>query len=127
MGSDDAPTAGLRILVVEDEAMVAMMLEDILSELGHTVVGPVHRMPKAIELCETELLDFALLDVHVAGEEVYAAADRLIGRGVPFVFTTGYGKRGLKEGYRDQPILQKPFSVKDLSEILANIIQIPEI
>jgi CheY-like chemotaxis protein len=122
MDHDGAPPASLRILVVEDEAMVAMMLDDILSELGHRVLGPVHRLPKALELSEKEEIDFALLDVHVAGEEVYAVADRLIARGVPFAFTTGYGRRGLREGYQDQPILQKPFSMKDLSGILTTVI-----
>jgi CheY-like chemotaxis protein len=120
MGSAATPPKR-RILVVEDEAIVAMMLDDILTELGHQVVGPIHRVNKALEIAQNEPLDMALLDVHVAGTEVYAVAERLEERHIPFVFTTGYGKIGLRESFRDKPVLQKPFSVKSLSDILATV------
>jgi CheY-like chemotaxis protein len=122
MGSISIPPTGLRILVVEDEAIVAMMLEDILTELGHHVVGPIHRVNKALEIAQNDPIDIALLDVQVAGTEVYAVAERLAERRIPFVFTTGYGKRGLRESFSGRPVLQKPFSVKSLSDILTTII-----
>jgi CheY-like chemotaxis protein len=122
MGSVSTPPTGLRILVVEDEAIVAMMLDDILTELGHHVVGPVHRVNKALEIAQNEPIDIALLDVHVAGAEVYEVAERLEARHIPFVFTTGYGKMGLREAFSGRPVLQKPFSVKSLSDILATVL-----
>jgi CheY-like chemotaxis protein len=119
MGSVSTPRPGLRILVVEDEVIVAMMLEDILTELGHHVVGPIHRVNKALEIAQNDPIDIALLDVHVAGAEVYAVAERLEARHIPFVFTTGYGKAGLRDAFSARPVLQKPFSVQSLSDILA--------
>ena len=86
--------AGLRVLLVEDESMVALLLEDMLAELGHEVVGPVARLDKALEMAQRQALDVALLDVNLNGKEIYPVAEALAAREVPFVFVTGYG-RGL--------------------------------
>ena len=114
----DNTSAG-RILVVEDETMVAMLIEDILDELGYTAIGPAARVAEALQILETEALDGALLDVNLLGETSYGIADALAERGCPFIFTTGYGGAGLEEAYRDRPVLQKPFTRERLAEALA--------
>ena len=111
-------TPGLRILIVEDEGMVAMLLEEIVDELGYTVVGPVAHVAPALELLEAEEIDGALLDVNLVGERSYPIADALDERGRPYVFITGYGLAGLDEAYRDRPVLQKPFTRDRLEQAL---------
>jgi CheY-like chemotaxis protein len=111
--------AGRRILVVEDEMMIAMLVEDMLLELGCTVVGPVHALAEALELARTEPgLDAALLDVNLAGQPVFPVADALREKGVPAIFSTGYGDAGLRDIDRGSPVLQKPFRSGDLARAL---------
>ena len=111
--------AGRRILVVEDEMMIAMLVEDMLLELGCTVVGPVHALAEALELARTEPgLDAALLDVNLAGQPVFPVADALREKGVPAIFSTGYGDAGLRDIDRGSPVLQKPFRAGDLARAL---------
>lgn len=110
--------AGLRILLAEDEMLVAMMLEDMLNDLGCTVVGPANRLPKALRLATEEAIDVAILDVNLAGEEIYPVAEALAGRGIPFVFVTGYGSAGLRESFSHVATLQKPFQPQDLEQVL---------
>lgn len=112
---------GLRILVVEDEMTIAMLLEDMLVELGCVVVGPVARLSQAVHLAMEESIDGALLDLNVAGAEVYAAADKLAARDIPFAFVTGYGTGHLKEPYRQRPSLQKPFRRHQLERVLVGL------
>lgn len=114
-------TKPCRILVVEDEAMVAMLIEDILDELGHDVIGPVSRADRAIELLASVEVDGALLDVNIDGGPSYAIADRLVALERPFVFVTGYGEAGLEPDYRCHPVLQKPFTSDLIAEALAHI------
>jgi CheY-like chemotaxis protein len=111
-------TPGLRILIVEDESMVAMLLEEIVDELGYTVVGPVARVAPALELLDAGEIDGALLDVNLDGERSYPIADALDQLGRPYVFCTGYGLAGLDEAYRDRPVLQKPFTRDRLEQVL---------
>jgi CheY-like chemotaxis protein len=113
--------AGLRVLLVEDESMVALLLEDMLAELGHEVVGPVARLDKALEMAQRQKLDAALLDVNLNGEEIYPVAEVLAAREIPFVFITGYGRNVLGAPYRDRPTLQKPFRRGDLRELFAEV------
>jgi CheY-like chemotaxis protein len=115
----EANTPRRRILVVEDESIVAMLLEDILDDLGFAVVGPVARVEPALALLDQEEVDFALLDVNLVGERSYPIADALTERGKPYVFVTGYGLAGLDEAYRDRPVLQKPFTRERLEQALA--------
>ena len=103
------------MVVVEDETMVAILLEDMLAELGCEVLWTAHRVNKALDLVSGSTPDAAVLDVNIAGDEVYPVADALAARGVPIVFTTGYGARGLADSWRDRPIVQKPFQVEHLS------------
>ncbi|MDQ6868069.1 MAG: response regulator [Pseudomonadota bacterium] len=113
--------SGLRVLVVEDENLVALLLEDMLAELGHTVVGPVARLDKALETAQREMFDVAILDVHINGEEAYPIAEALAARGIPFVFSTGYGKKSLRAPYSDRPALQKPFQRHELQKLFAEL------
>lgn len=117
-----AAFAGKRILVVEDEMIVAMLIEDILMDGGATVVGPAARVAKALELLGTEAVDAALLDVNLAGETTTAVAEELRRRGIPFAFATGYGAAGLPDGFATQPLLQKPFQERDLQEVMARVL-----
>ena len=113
--------AGRRILIVEDEMIVAMMLEDMLTELRCEVVKAA-RVAKALDLAATAQLDGAILDVNVAGEPVYPVAQELQKRGIPFIFSTGYGASGLASDYRDCPTLSKPFQEEDLAPALVGAI-----
>jgi CheY-like chemotaxis protein len=94
------PAAGLRVLVVEDEIIVALLLEEMLMELGHTVVGPVARLDIAVEMAQGEAFDVAILDVNLEGKEAFPVADAIGARGIPYVFATGYGNHGLRAPYR---------------------------
>jgi CheY-like chemotaxis protein len=109
---------GLRVLVVEDEAAISLLLEDMLLDFGCEVVGPAARLGAALELAQGESLDAAILDVNVAGESIYPVVTALVARNVPFVFSTGYGAAGIEDLYRNRPVLQKPFAQKDLQQKL---------
>ncbi len=113
--------SGLRVLVVEDEDLVALLLEDMLAELGHTVVGPVARLDNALETAQREVFDIAILDVNINGEDAYPIAEALTARDIPFVFSTGYGKGSLRAPYNDRPALQKPFQPHDLQKLFAEL------
>lgn len=110
--------SGLRVLVVEDEAAISLLLEDMLLDFGCEVVGPAARLAAALDAVRTQTLDLAILDVNVAGEPIYPVAEALAQKGIPFVFSTGYGSAGIKDAYRDRPVLQKPFAQHDLKQKL---------
>jgi len=110
---------GKRVLVVEDELLVALLVEDMLADAGCIVVGPFARVPEALAAARTETVDVALLDVNIAGEKVFPVAHVLEERGVPFLFVTGYGQAALP---RDRPkwvACNKPFHLDHLTECLA--------
>jgi len=117
----DAPTAALRVLVVEDELMIRMLLEDMLGELGHTIAAAAARIDEALEVAKTADFDLAILDVNLNGEPISPVADALVARGVPFVFATGYGEQGLPTPYRDRPTLKKPFQLEGLEQMLLSV------
>jgi two-component SAPR family response regulator len=110
--------AGLRVLVVEDELMVAIMIEQALRRADCVLVGPVPRIAKAIEMARSEPIDVALLDVNLAGERVFPVADVLIERAVPFVFLTGYASGVVPSAYANRNILGKPFTPATLYRTL---------
>ena len=114
---------GLRILIVEDEAAISLLLEDMLLDFGCEVIGPAGRLAAALDLAATETFDLAILDVNVAGEPIYPVAEALEERKVPFVFSTGYGSAGIKDVYRDRPVVQKPFAQNDLRQRLLTALQ----
>jgi CheY-like chemotaxis protein len=115
-------TTPARILVVEDEYLIRMLLEDMLADLGHTVAAAVGTIAEAKDLATTGQFDCAVLDVNLDGQEIFPVADILIKRGMPFVFVTGYGESSLPEAYRGRPALQKPFQAERLEQTLANML-----
>ncbi|HXE17299.1 MAG TPA: response regulator [Stellaceae bacterium] len=118
--ADDA-TRPRRALIVEDEMLVSMLLEDLLSDLSFDPVGPFARLDEALAAARTETFDFAVLDVNLNGKETYGVADILLERKIPFVFATGYGKSGLPPTYHDCDVLSKPFRRDDLARIVDRI------
>lgn len=111
--------AGRRILVVEDEALVAMLLETILQDMGCAPLGPAATIEEGLAMArDGGAIDAALLDVNVAGRPVFPIAEALQARGVPFVFSTGYGQGGLPDAWRAQPTIQKPFTESTVREAL---------
>ena len=118
------PLNGLRLLLVEDEAMVAMMLEDMLSDLGCVVVGVAGSVSSGLALADDDdvQLDGAVLDVNLGGETVYPVAAALKARGVPFVFSTGYARSGVAADYEGVPVLAKPYELSTLASGLAGVL-----
>jgi CheY-like chemotaxis protein len=112
--------------VVEDEALVALQIEDMLTGLGCAIVGPASRVGQALQLLNGQQVDAAVLDVNIAGELVYPVADELADRGLPYIFVTGYGASGLTEAYRGRPVLEKPFPKKALLQAMLESLQRPE-
>jgi DNA-binding NtrC family response regulator len=110
---------GKRVLVVEDEYLVALAVENALSDAGCIVVGPFARVRDALEAANAEVVDVALLDVNVAGEKVFPLAYFLETRGTPFLFVTGYGQAILPRDRPDWEACTKPFQPKQLVERLA--------
>ena len=107
-----------RILIVEDEMLVAMLIEDVLGDLGHDVVGPAMRLDTALAAADGEDFDFAILDINLAGKQSFPVADRLVARGIPFMFASGYGAAGLVDPYREAPIIQKPFDSSQIAGMI---------
>jgi CheY-like chemotaxis protein len=118
--------SGRRILVVEDEVMVAWMLEDMLANLGCEVVGPATRIDQALTMLDVEVFDAVVLDINLNGQKSYPVADALIARRVPFVFSTGYHRSSLLNGYTQFPMLQKPFAQSKLGEVLLHLLTLQE-
>lgn len=119
-------TKSLRVLVVEDEAIVAMFIEDTLEELGHRAVAVAGRMDKAAELAGSVEADIAILDVNLNGEQTYPLAEILSKRGIAFIFATGYGRGSLNERWRDAPMVQKPFQARDLAAAITTALNHPK-
>ena len=112
--TEAACLAGLRVLVVEDDMLIAVHIEEILQGFGCVVVGPVGNLDAALRMADDEALDGAILDVNIQGGHVYPVAERLRARGVPFALASGYGDWALPEAFRNQPRLTKPFTELEL-------------
>ena len=119
MSSEAKTVAGKRVLVVEDELMIRMLLDGMLTDLGHTVAGEAGSIEEALTLAKEGEFDVALLDVNLNGKPINPVVEVLIARGLPFVFATGYGQRGVPEPYRHSPTLQKPFQADALARAIA--------
>jgi DNA-binding NtrC family response regulator len=107
-----------RVLFVEDEAMVSMLIEDMLLDLGVEVVGPASTMDHALTLAREAEIEAAVLDINIGGQLTYPIADILQGRGIPVIFATGYGSAVLPERFRDTPTLHKPFDRHRFEEVM---------
>lgn len=114
--------AGLRLLVVEDEMLIAMTIEDVLSELGCVVVGPAGSVAKALEIVKGHEIDGAILDLNLKGEQALPVAEALKARGTPFFFLTGYGNAATGPNQFDVPTLPKPFDPAALQQIIEDTI-----
>src|SRR5262245_25344840 len=114
--------AGRRVLIVEDEAMIAGMIETILSAAGWSVVGPVGTLERALDTIERERLDAALLDVRINGHDAFAVADVLMRRGIPFVFVSGFTRKQMPPGYRDCAYIAKPFTPDAMLALLKEVV-----
>ena len=108
-----------RVLLVEDEAIVGMMMTDFLTEIGFHVVGPFGKVADAIEAIDGQRFQAAVLDINLRGEMIYSLADELTGRGVPIVFVTGYGSEAIDGRFANVPVLQKPIDSASLRRVLA--------
>jgi CheY-like chemotaxis protein len=106
------------VLVVEDEAMVAMLVEDMVLDFGSEIVGPASRIDEALRLAQHAELDAAILDINVGGALVFPVAEVLRERGIPVIFATGYGSEALPPRFRDNPSLPKPFKYQSLADAL---------
>jgi CheY-like chemotaxis protein len=114
------------VLLAEDEVLVACLLEDMLADLGCATVGPAARVDQALALIEAKQIDAAMLDINLNGSLSYPIADALIARGIPFLFSTGYDRDRVREGYRSRPTLQKPFHASELGRALAALLPAQE-
>jgi CheY-like chemotaxis protein len=113
--------SGLRVLVVEDEVLVAMALEDALEELGCEVVGIASRIDAARTAIHERDFDCAILDINVHGEPIYPVAEKLDERDVPFIFLTGYDSNEIQQAFRNRPVLRKPLEPWALRQALARL------
>jgi len=111
-----------RILVVEDEPILAITLQDMLEELGYAVVGPAFRIAAAVQLAEEAAIDAAVLDVNVGDGDSYGVAARLRERGIPYLFATGYGREGLKPGHERARVLSKPYREDEVGSALSALL-----
>ena len=110
---------GLRVLVVEDDALIGMLMEDSLDDLGCAIVGPTATVAEATNLVESSSVDAVLLDLNLGqGQNAYAFADSLLARGIPFAFVTGQDTSALRSGYQGCATLQKPFRADTLEQLL---------
>ena len=119
---DELSTAKPRVLVVEDEYLIRMLVEDMLVDQGYDVTAAVGTIAEARAQAESAAVDIAILDVNLDGEEVFPIADVLVKRGLPFVFVTGYGQASLPDTYRDYAALQKPFKADQLKTMLSTLL-----
>jgi len=120
MNDADTDLSGKRLLVVEDEAFVALMLEAILEGFGCDVVGVAGTLSRGLEYAADEALaiDGAVLDINLGGEKVFPVAERLLARGVPFIFCTGYGVDGVPRDFAGVPTIAKPYLEETLKSVL---------
>jgi CheY-like chemotaxis protein len=116
--ADTPNLSGHRVLVVEDEQLIGLMLADVLEEFGSAVLGPVATVVEAIVLVEAGDVTAALLDLSLRGETVYPVADKLAERNIPFVFITGYTRGALVPRHATAPVLTKPFGPRKLADMV---------
>ena len=114
--------ANKRLLVVEDELLVGMLVKSMLDDLGAAVVGPCGRLADGLAAAKVERFDGAILDLNLAGEAADPLADLLLARGVPFVFITGYQRDSLDRRYANVPVLQKPIDSAALERVLLSLL-----
>ncbi len=120
-GVDRGVLSGKKVLIVEDEALITMLFEDILEDFACQVVGPAMNVRQAMELAQTAEIDVAILDVNLSGEPSFPVATVLQARGVPLAFSSGYGSQGLPAEWQSTPTLPKPFTSDEVADTLAHL------
>ena len=113
--------AGYRILVLEDEFFLAAELEDLLTEVGADVIGPIGSLQEALTRVGTNDLDLAILDIALGDDLAYSVADALAERGVPFLFASAYSPAEIAPKFRDRPLVEKPYDSRMLIEALVEL------
>jgi CheY-like chemotaxis protein len=121
----DKLLSGQRVLVVEDEMLVLMNIEDMLTDLGCASVTAAATVDQAVALIEARIFDAAVLDMNLNGIKSFPVADKLDALGVPFIFATGYSAQDMREGYRDRPLLKKPIRYAELAGVFASLLARP--
>ena len=111
-----ATEKGRSVLVVEDEAVIAMLVEDMLADLGHTVAATAGRLEQALDAAKTLHLDLAILDLNLSGKPTYEVAEALQARGVPVIFATGAGS--IDAAWAHAQMVQKPFQIEALEQAI---------
>jgi CheY-like chemotaxis protein len=122
MTQPDSRLQGKRVLVVEDEMLVALLIEDLLTDLGCIVLGPFNTVAKALRAALMEGFDLALLDVNVAGEKIFPVADALAARHIPFLLMSGYGENAIPPGHAERKVCSKPFKGNELTDMLFSLV-----
>jgi CheY-like chemotaxis protein len=112
-----------RILLLDDEPLISMMVEEWLTEIGCETVGPANTIPGAFDLINSEGLDGAILDVTIGRDDSFSIADVLVGRGIPFAFATGHGPHGIADRFTDPLVLSKPFDFAAVQSIVARLLE----
>jgi CheY-like chemotaxis protein len=110
---------GLRVLVVEDEMLVSLLIEEMLIDHACAIIGPFASVPAAVEAAMTEEIDVALLDVNIGGLKVYPVANALMARRIPFLFLSGYGESAVPKDRPEWRVCSKPFREGDLIEMMS--------
>lgn len=117
---------GRRVLVVEDEALVAVLIEEALTSAGATIMGPFSAVAPSMAAIAAEPPEVAILDLNLAGESSLPVADDLVARGVPIIFASGYGSAGLPPRYRERPMLAKPYDPAELLLAVVGVLEAPQ-
>lgn len=115
----DKLLSGRSILIIEDEMLILMMIEDMLADLGCKSISVASKIGQAITLIDGQAFDAAMVDLNLSGVESYPIADALMAHDVPYFFSTGNSVTNIKDGYRDQDVLKKPFTFDQLSNMLS--------
>ena len=111
-----------RVLVVDDEALIAMMLSDLLKEYGHETVGPAHSEGQALDLVASSDIDAAILDVTLGDHDCFAVAQALGERGIPYAFATGHVTHEMPDAFRDARTVSKPFDFEVVRRIVDDLV-----
>jgi DNA-binding NarL/FixJ family response regulator len=114
----DHQLRGLKVFVVEDESLIAMLLEDLLDEFECEIVGSALTLRQAMEQAATVPAQVAILDINLGGDPIFPVAELLTSRGIPIIFASGYGATALPDQWRDRPSLPKPFSAEQVEAAL---------
>ena len=118
----NTPTTKPRVLVVEDEALIAVMVEDFLDLIGCECIGPITHLPTALTAAETEEFDAAILNLIIGGKNAYPVAEILLRRGIPFAFASGVPRDGFDEKWKSSPFLAKPYGAEDIRTLMTTLL-----